>query len=363
MSTPVLEVEDLTIQYKTSGEPIQAVTNASFAIGSQEYFGLVGESGCGKSTIAKALIGGLDSNGEITSGKIKYKGEEIQDYSESELSKRIRWDEIAMIPQASMNSLDPIMRLSDQAIELAQTHTDWSKDKALDRFERLFEVVGLPEERIHDFPHQFSGGMQQRAIIALALFLKPSLIIADEPTTALDVIMQDQILKHFDELKEDTDISLLMITHDISVILESCDRMAIMHGGQVAEVGPIGTIYDNPRHPYSILLQQAFPDIRNPKQELEVIEGKPPQLQGGNVDFCSFSERCPWAIEECKQSAPQQETVDGNENHQVACFRSGEMEELASEYITNGRSERGKEMSPQSNAEVQDTDMTQTGEK
>lgn len=323
MNDPLLELEDLTIQYRVEGGKTTAVSDASFSIESGEYFGLVGESGCGKSTIARSVIGGLDDNGEVTSGTIRYKGEEIQGLSDLELSERIRWKEIALIPQSSMNSLDPLRRVSTQAIELAQVHTDMTKTEALDRLRELFDIVGLQESRISDYPHQFSGGMQQRAIIAFALLLDPDLIIADEPTTALDVIMQDQVFTYLDRIKKETDTSMLLITHDISVVLESCNEMAVMHAGQVAETGPVVDLNESPHHPYLILLQNAFPDIRNPHEELEVIEGRPPQLMG-EVDSCTFVDRCPYAVEQCDQSAPSLEAVEGNADHQAACFRKEE---------------------------------------
>jgi oligopeptide/dipeptide ABC transporter ATP-binding protein len=328
MSEPLLEAEDLTIQYSTSDGPLTAVSNASFTIQSGEYYGLVGESGCGKSTIAKAMVGGLDRNGQITSGTLRYKGTEIQDYSEREFNRNFRWEEVSLIPQSSMNNLDPIQRVSDQAIEIARVHTDMSKREALDRFQEMFETVGLQPSRIHDYPHQFSGGMQQRAIIALGLFLNPSLIVADEPTTALDVIMQDQIFKYLDDMKAEFDTSMLLITHDISLVFESCDRMAVMHGGQVAETGTTVDVYDNPRHPYSILLQEAFPDIEEPERELGTIDGTPPQSYG-EVTECTFVDRCPWAVEECRLSEPDQEPVGGDDgSHRAACFRKDEVYEL-----------------------------------
>lgn len=328
MSEPLLELEDATIQYETRAGMVTAVSDASFQIDEGEYFGLVGESGCGKSTIAKAILGGLDENGQITSGKIKFNGEEIQDYTEEELNEHIRWSEISYIPQGSMNSLDPLQRVDEQAWEIARTHTTMSKEEALDRFRELFEVVGLQESRINDYPHQFSGGMQQRAIIALALFLDPGLIIADEPTTALDVIMQDQIFKYLDKIKEETETSMMLITHDISLVFESCERMAIMHSGQVAETGNTVQLYDEPHHPYSILLQEAFPDVRYPDRELGIIEGYPPQTIG-EVDFCTFVDRCPWAIDECGQHAPPLEHAEGTtEDHLVSCFRQEEVLDL-----------------------------------
>jgi len=334
MTDPILEFDGVDITYRTRGdEPdVHAVNDASFAIDEHDYFGLVGESGCGKSTIADSIVGGLDDNGEITAGTIKYKGEEIQDYSESQFNKEIRWKEISVIPQSSMNSLDPVMKLSDQAAEMAEHHTDLSEREAIDRLRELFDVVGLSESRIHDYPHQFSGGMQQRAVIAFALFLQPSLIIADEPTTALDVIMQDQILEYINDLKNDWDISMLMITHDISIVFENCDSMAVMHGGQMAETGSVVDLFDRPRHPYAILLQNAFPDVRYPDRELAVIEGHPPQLRD-DPDYCTFADRCPWAVEDCRRGAPGPRDIEGDTGHQAWCIRADEMEVLASDHL------------------------------
>jgi len=328
MTDNLFEFENVTIQYETPRGPLTAVTDASFSIQEGEFFGLVGESGCGKSTIAKSIIGALDDNGYIESGTVRYKGTEIQDYSEKEFNNKIRWKEISWIPQGSMNSLDPLERLVDQAHEIAKIHSNLSKEETRRRFEEMFEVMGLSPERVTDYPHQFSGGMEQRAIIALALFLEPAMIIADEPTTALDVIMQDQIFKYLSNIQEQTDTSLMLITHDISLVFESCEKLAIMHAGLVAETGQTRELYDNPRHPYSILLQAAFPDHRYPGRELETIEGHPPELIG-EVDFCSFADRCPWATEDCRDGAPPLEPVGGgtDTDHMVACIRHEEIEE------------------------------------
>jgi len=327
MTEPLLEFRNLTVTYDTPAGELTAVSNASFTIERGEYFGLVGESGCGKTTLAKSIIGGLDENGSIKSGKILLEGEEIQDLSERERNEQVRWKKISWIPQSAMNSLDPIEKISDQAIEIAKAHTEMSKKEALEKFKSAFTAVGLPEDRVTDYPHQFSGGMEQRAIVALSLFLEPSLIIADEPTTALDVIMQDQIFQLLDEMQDEFNTSMLLITHDISVVFENCKKMTIMHGGQVAETGSTEEIYDNPRHPYSILLQQAFPDVRYPKRNLEVIEGVPPQLVG-KVDYCSFKDRCPWAVEECEKQEPPLEKPSGDSESLVACFRRDDRLEL-----------------------------------
>lgn len=325
MSEPILKLDNVEIEYQVeNSENVTAVSNCSFSIDKGEYFGLVGESGCGKSTVVKSIVGGLDSNGRIKSGEILFNGKPIHTYSELEYRRDLRWKEIAVIPQASMNSLDPITKLSEQAIEIAQTHTNWSENKILKKLSDLFERVGLSESRINDYPHQFSGGMEQRASIAFALLLEPSLIIADEPTTALDVIKQDEIFAYFDKLKED-DFTLLLITHDMSVVLENCDSMAVLHSGQTAESGDVNQLHQNPSHPYTSLLQKAFPDLRHPNQELEQIKGIPPELTG-EIDYCTFADRCPWAAEECKKGAPPLELVGDSDSHYTSCIRHDEIE-------------------------------------
>lgn len=327
MTENLLEIEDLTIRYKTNSGNVTAVSDATFTIDDGEYFGLVGESGCGKSTIAKAVIGGLDENGFIESGSIKYNGIDLTELSSDERQEEVGWTEVAYIPQGSMNSLDPIERISDQAVEIAKSHTDLSREEALDKFREMFNIVGLSEDRITDYPHEFSGGMEQRAIISLALFLEPSIIVADEPTTALDVIMQDQIFKHLDQTQSKFDTSMLLITHDISLVFESCNKMAVMHAGQIAETGSVSDVYDTPRHPYSILLQEAFPDIRYPDRKLGTIDGQPPR-KFGEVTTCTFADRCPWAIEDCRVSSPPLESVDSEDSHLAACIRSDEVHDL-----------------------------------
>ena len=329
-SEPLLEIEDLNIRYNIDEGRVCAVNDASFLLSEKEYLGVIGESGSGKSTLSQAVIGGLDSNGEIASGKIKYKGKEIQNYSEERFNEEIRWKEISVIPQGAMNSLDPLMTVSEQAIDIAQTHEDWSREESLNRLRELFEIVGLAESRIHGYPHQFSGGMKQRAIIALALLLDPSLIIADEPTTALDVIMQDQILEYLDKSKEVMDVSLMLITHDISVVFDICESVVVMHGGQVAEFGSTTDIYDDPRHPYTLMLQEAFPDVRHPNRELGIIKGAQ-SIQYNEVNYCTFTERCPWAKEECSAQAPPLEPVDGDFTHGSSCIRSDEIVALQKE--------------------------------
>jgi oligopeptide/dipeptide ABC transporter ATP-binding protein len=339
MTEPLLEVTDLTVKYETKNNDVTAVSNASFEVERGEYFGLVGESGCGKTTLIKSILGGLDNNGYIDSGTIRFNGEEIQDFSDRQLNEEIRWKEVAWIPQGSMSSLDPLQRVDEQAAEIAGVHTDMSEEELKERLRELFDVVGLQESRISDYPHQFSGGMEQRALIAFALLLNPALLVADEPTTALDVIMQDQVFKYLDEIRGTQETSMILVTHDISVVFESCDQVAIMHAGQVAERGSVTDVYNNPRHPYSILLQEAFPDVRYPDRELEIIEGAPPQNLD-EVDYCTFTDRCPWAVSECEAKAPPSQPVPGDEKHAAACIRSDEVLEMYREDDTRQTAER-----------------------
>ncbi len=318
---PLLDVRNLTIEYETERGAITAASDVSFTVNESEYFGLAGESGSGKSTIIKSIMGGLDSNGKIASGEVYYKDYAIHEMSEKELNENIRWNEISWIPQSSMNSLDPLKRVSKQATDIAARSRNYSEKEALEKFKKMFEMVGIQQSRIHDYPHQFSGGMQQRAIIALALFLEPKLIIADEPTTALDVLMQDQIFSHLMSLREEFNTSAIIVTHDISLIFESCDSMALMHAGQMAEIGTVKEVHQNPRHPYALMFQNAFPDIRYPNQELEIIDGHPPEMLG-DTDYCSFVDRCPWATEECREERPSETVVkrNGEKTHKIRCF-------------------------------------------
>ncbi len=330
MTDPLLEVENLCIEYETPGENVRAVTDVSFSIDENEYYGLVGESGSGKSTIAKAILRGMDDNAIITQGEIRFKGQNIDELSQEEFRKQHRWTDIALIPQASMDSLDPIRKVSTQAIELCNTHTDWSEEKALNKLEDLFEVVGLAKSRLHDYPYQFSGGMQQRAVIAMSLIFDPALIVADEPTTALDVIMQDQILHYFNEIKDGRDVSMLMITHDIPVILENCSGLGVLHAGQLCEHGQIADVFENPHHPYTYLLKKSLPDVREPDRELTEISGDPPELKE-DVNFCTFADRCPWAESGCYDGMPALESVRGDDDHFASCIRQSEMERLREE--------------------------------
>ncbi|MEF8800598.1 MAG: ABC transporter ATP-binding protein [Halolamina sp.] len=331
----LLDINDLSIQYRTQEGPINAVRDVSFSIGENETFGLVGESGCGKSTIAKGILRILPPNGEVTGGSVDLN---LQDRTvdlattDTKTLREVRWDEVSMIAQSAMNALDPVYTIGEQIIEAIQLHEDTSTKEARERTKELFEMVGLDPERIDSYPHQLSGGMRQRAMIAMALALEPSLIIADEPTTALDVITQDHILEEINDLKERIGSSMLIITHDISVVAETCDRVGVMYGGELVEVGPIEEVFVNPEHPYTLGLLNAFPTIEGEERELITMTGSPPDLAEPPT-ACSFYDRCPYREPRCAENGPALTARDGGEDDwQAACFVSGDGEDIEATY-------------------------------
>ncbi len=321
--TNLLEVEDLEVYYETEDGPAQAVDGVSFEVKEGETLGIVGESGCGKTTLAKAIIGILPHNGYVNEGTIHYQGTDLTELGE-EPRRRHKWEEISMIPQSAMNGLDPVYTIREQITETIETHRPGTDRLEADRIvDEMFDLVGLDPDRADEYPHQFSGGMRQRAMIAMALALDPSLILADEPTTALDVIMQDQILDRIEGMQDEVDSSMLVITHDVSVVAETCDRVIVMYAGQVAEEGPVEEIFGSPYHPYTIGLKRAFPDIRKSDQELMSIAGHPPNLVGP-PDGCRFAERCPMATETCRTEDPPEMIFDELRTY---CHHADEIDE------------------------------------
>jgi peptide/nickel transport system ATP-binding protein len=322
---PLLEVDGVSIEYKTreSGQ-LRAVDELSFTIHADEIFGLIGESGCGKSTVAKSVLGLLPRNGEVIDGEIRLRGVDLTELSKQELN-RVRWQHISMISQGAMNALNPVHRISSQLVEAIQNHDDVSKGEARERSSKLFELVGLDPDRMDDYPHQFSGGMRQRAYIAMSLVHEPSLIIADEPTTALDVIVQDQILKRIKELQNELELSILLITHDISVVAETCDRMGVMYGGKLMEYGNLRSIFSTPFNPYTLGLKNAFPSLTGDQQNLISIPGSPPDL-AELPSGCRFIARCPFATEDCQSAHPPLEQV--KDDHYSACYRHDDVERM-----------------------------------
>lgn len=318
----MLEITDLETYYDSSEGTVHAVDGVNFTLKENEILGLLGESGCGKTTLAKSVIGLLPKEGRINSGSINYDGMDLTQMNERELKKKIRWSEISLIPQNAMNGFDPVYTVGEQIVEAIQAHQkNTSEAEAIARAKELFEMLGVESERVHDYPHQLSGGMAQRAMIALALAVSPSVMLADEPTTGLDMIIQRRILNLLADLKNDMDVSMLMVTHDISAAVEVCDRIAVMYGGRIVEIADTETILTDPRHPYTLGLRNAFPSISDDSSELVSIPGEP----FGAIDpdpGCRFAERCPFAEPECEASTPKPEEFDNG--HLVECVRADE---------------------------------------
>ena len=336
----LLEIDDVKITYRMPGDDVHAVNNVSFAIGEGDNYGLVGESGCGKSTIAKSVLGLLDDNGEVRSGSIRFDGRELRDLSERDWQS-VRWEDIAYIPQSAMDSLDPVMSVGAQIRQAIRKHRDDSKAAANERVAEVFEMVGLDPGRTNDYPHQFSGGMRQRVTIAMALALDPDLIIADEPTTGLDVIVQDKILDKLMELQRELGSSLLLITHDVGVVAETCDEVSVLYGGKVMEQGDTDAVFRNPTNPYSMGLKNAFPEVDEFDEQAISIPGSLPDLTQEPTG-CVFRNRCPFATEECEGSHP--ELVEAN-GQLSACHHVDDadgMRERAADPETWGIEARGE---------------------
>lgn len=320
----VLEVENLSTHYQLGSETVYAVDNVSFSINAAETFGLAGESGCGKTTVAKSIMRILPENGLIAGGKIWLDNEEIVGLSEKE-AKKFRWRKASMVFQYAMSAFNPVLRVGDQIAEVLKEKEGCTKNVAYKKVKKLFEEVGLEPSRIRDYPHEFSGGMRQRAIIAQALACNPRLIIADEPVTALDVIIQGKILDLLKKLKEKHDLAVLLITHDLSVIAEESNRVGIMYAGSLMEVGDAVSVFKESLHPYTAKLIGAFPSVIGKKTRLEFIPGVPPDLISPPKG-CKFHERCPFAKPTCKVKRPEQREFD--KGHFVSCHFAGELDLL-----------------------------------
>ena len=301
---PVLEVNDLTMHYQTRKGPVYAVDGVSFTLGRGEALGLVGESGCGKTSIAISLLRLLPENAEIIGGEIKINGTDIVPLNEREVNK-LRWSEISMVFQAAMNSLNPVYKVGDQIIEALEQHrSDMTDEEMKARVLELFELVGLDPIMAERYPHQFSGGMRQRAVIAMALSCGPDLIVADEPTTALDVIVQDSLLKEMRQFQDQLGMAMIYISHDIGVIAEVSERIGVMYAGRLAEMGSADKIFHDPIHPYTMALMHSFPSIVGEKTELVLLPGEPPDLLNPPTG-CRFHPRCPYATDICQEEQPE----------------------------------------------------------
>ena len=266
-SAPVLEIEGLSVTYRTAERTVRAVDRVDVTIGEGEIFGLAGESGCGKSTVANAIMRLLKPPAEIDGGRVVFRGRDVLAMSAEEL-RRFRWREVAMVFQSAMNSLNPVMTVGDQLADVFTTHERSSKRDALRRAGGLLEMVGIDRGRLRSYPHQLSGGMRQRVVIAMACALTPSLLILDEPTTALDVVVQQEIMAQIRSLQEELGFAVLFITHDMSLMIELSQRIGVMHGGRIVERAPAGEIFRDPLHPYTDALMNAFPPISGPRVPL-----------------------------------------------------------------------------------------------
>jgi peptide/nickel transport system ATP-binding protein len=323
---PLLSVQDLEVEYVTKRGRVRAADHVSFDIYPNEVFGLAGESGCGKSTIAHAVTRILKPPAYIVGGRLMFQGIDILGMNADNL-RGFRWEHMSIVFQSAMNALNPIITVGEQITDAIRAHVGMNKKDARERAKELLNTVGIEASRVDSYPHQLSGGMRQRAVIAIALALNPELIIMDEPTTALDVVVQKQIMKEIRSLKEKFGFSILFITHDLSLLVEFSDRIGIMYAGELVEVAPSRQIFTNPQHPYTYRLMNSFPTVSGPRQKLQGIPGSPPDLITP-PSGCRFHPRCDVAIAgRCQEVVPPLLKV--GERHLAACH-------LIDERVING---------------------------
>uniref|UniRef100_A0A7C4HEV0 ABC transporter ATP-binding protein n=1 Tax=Staphylothermus marinus TaxID=2280 RepID=A0A7C4HEV0_STAMA len=313
----LLRVEGLKIYFYTTVGAVKAVDNISFTLNQGEVLGLAGESGCGKSTTAFGIIRLVPPPGRIVGGKIFFEGQDILAMSPEEYRKKIRWKKISMVFQGAMNAFNPVLTIGDQLAEVFMIHRGLTKKEALMEAAKLLEMVGIDPRRVRSYPHELSGGMKQRAMIAMALALNPPLVIADEPTTALDVVVQAQVMNLFKKLQRERKIAVILITHDLSLIAEIADKVAIMYAGKIVELGMSEHIYLNPYHPYTKGLLNSIPRIKGELKKLEWIPGVPPDLIRPPPG-CRFHPRCKYRFEPCDKEEPPM--IEIEKNHYVACW-------------------------------------------
>lgn len=288
---PLLEIQKLTVEFLMPEHQVRAVDKVSLGIQAGEIVGLAGESGCGKSTTAHAILRILRPPAEITGGRILFQGQDLVDLSPGDLRK-FRWRHVSLVFQSAMNALNPVMRIGDQFFDMIQAHETVDKRQAMDRAAELLQLVGIDKARLNAYPHELSGGMRQRVVIAMALALQPELIVMDEPTTALDVVVQRQILQEIQELQKELKFAVLFITHDLSLLIEFSQRIAIMYAGEIVEMADSSTIFRQPKHPYTVGLMSCFPPLVGPRRVIHGIPGSPPDLAKPPTG-CRFHPRCP----------------------------------------------------------------------
>lgn len=312
---PLIQIENLQVEYLAGRGSVKAVDGVTFSIGKGEVVGLAGESGSGKSTIAQAIMRILQPPAIITGGRVLIGGKDVLQMSDKEI-RAFRWDEVSMVFQSAMNSLNPVITIGEQIMDAIAAHRDTSPQRAREQAKEMLRIVGIEADRIDSYPHQLSGGMRQRAVIAIALALQPPLMIMDEPTTALDVVVQREILAKIAELREEFGFSILFITHDMSLLVEISDRIAIMYAGEIVEMAPSRELFDNPLHPYTQGLMASFPALTGPRKQLEGIPGSPPDLISPPTG-CRFHPRCPHRFGPCDSVHPRLTEVQPG--HFVAC--------------------------------------------
>lgn len=308
--TPIVQISNLGVTYHTRIGPVSAVDHVSFDIYRGEILGLVGESGCGKSTLGKALMRMIASPGEISSGQIIFDGEDIMEYDDNQL-RDFRGRRVSMIFQDPMTSLNPVQRVDEHFLEAIQVHEPKSiKERVMERIVTLIERLGIRKNRIKDYPHQLSGGMRQRVMIGLGLVLNADLIIADEATTSLDVIVEAKLVDQLREIRDEFGLAILMITHNIALVAEIADRIAVMYAGRIAEIGPIEDVFEDPKHPYTQGLLASVPNIKlDEQEELFKMPGEPPNLTHP-PSGCRFHPRCPAAMPLCELYEPALEEIE-----------------------------------------------------
>lgn len=313
-----LSVQNLVVEYTSNGQIIHAVNDVSFDLEEGKTLGLVGETGAGKTTIAKAILRILpDPPAKIRSGRILFKGKDIMEMDHAALQK-IRGEQISMVFQDPMTALNPRDRVGDQIAEVIQLHGNVGKAEAKRKAAEMLELVGIPADRYREYPHQFSGGMKQRVIIAIALACQPKILLADEPTTALDVTIQAQVLDLINDLKKKQNTSMILITHDFGIVAGTCDNVAVVYGGEIVEYGSLEEIFDHPSHPYTVGLFGAIPNMNVRVARLSPIEGMPPD-PSNLPKGCHFGPRCPYATEVCRKGKIPMKQLEGT--HQCRCLR------------------------------------------
>jgi peptide/nickel transport system ATP-binding protein len=318
----LIELDDLVVEYVESDRRVRAVDHLSLTIRRGEIVGLAGESGCGKTTTGNAILQILRPPAQVTGGRILFRGQDLTTRSREEL-RRYRWRNVSMVFQSAMSALNPVMRVGDQFVDMMQAHQRIKRNEALARAAELLDVVGIDRNRVLAYPHELSGGMRQRVIIAMALALSPELVIMDEPTTALDVVVQREILQEIQSLQRELGFAVLFITHDLSLLLEFADRIAIMYAGEIVESGPSSALFQRSLHPYTVGLMSSFPPLTGPIVRMTGIPGTPPDL-GNPPSGCRFHPRCPHCRPDdaalyARQTGERPLLKVVEPGHQVAC--------------------------------------------